>query len=404
MRVAAFLSLLAFTWAQCDTPTCILCQQMSGCTWFTAGGVGSCQSNTSVAVSLGATATAMGQCPQCQAGTCVSCQNQTGCTWYQNSIGALGGTCATNSTPPTPVGSYSAVAMCPACSQSTDCNSCTSMENQTNYTCGWYRLPGSSGGKCAEAAPSVFYSKVTNFFCSGNPCAGLSCSACLNTSGSCAFYSPLSGLSALYNAKCDINASGVVTSTLYTQTTTCPPCASGSCSTCQTDPTAGGCQWVGVAVLSTVSFGQCVKTGMSVTGKTVITTCPNVCQIYSCSACVANTLCRWYTGSSVLSDGCDLPSNSLEHPGQNGLSALPCPTCKDSRCYECNSESGCNWYALTAFGDIVPFSDKCYSTGGAPSSLSLIASTSSKCKGSPAASSAVAVVPGLFVFLGYLLM
>jgi len=336
----------------------------------------------------------MGSCTQCQAGTCLDCLNQAGCAWYVNSIGALGGTCSVNGTTPTGVGTYTLAGACPACTGFANCTLCTAAENQT---CGWYALPGLTG-KCAEASPGFLYSKVSAPFCNGNVCAGIqNCTSCNNQSGSCQWYAPAtSALAALYNPKCDINSTGIVRNTLYSSTTTCPPCADPSCLTCKADT---GCDWLAVNVLGTSSFGQCVTTGTPVTGKTSTATCPATCQLYSCAACIQQTVCRWYTASSVQKDACDRSVDSSLYPFSTALTVGgTCPACKDSRCFECNNENGCGWYQTYLAGLPIPGTGACSPTASAPSNGRLIPNTDSKCAGSP--SSAAVLIPGLFVFLG----
>jgi len=409
MRAAAFISFLALVWGQaCDTNTCQVCQTLSGCGWYSSGSFGECVSNTTVPSGLGLSAVAT--CPSCQAGNCTDCQKQAGCAWYNNTIPQLGGTCGSNTTAPTTtVGSYVLTTTCPPCASYTTCQTCT---NNQNLTCGWYVLPGSSGGRCAEASPGFVYSKVGAGFCSGNPCAGVAncqqcqavnissnCSGYTGNPNPCAWYTPASGLSAFYNAKCDLNGTGIVLSTLYNTAVTCPICTDTTCVTCQADPGTSGCQWLAVTVLGVTSFGQCVTSGNTVTGKSVVSVCPAVCQVYSCTTCIGISSCRWYTGSSVgLSDSCDLATNTIDHPFQTALGAgATCPPCKDSRCFECNSETGCGWYLTELAGLTIPGTGRCAPTASPPSSSTLLPNSNSKCAG---ASDAAALVPGLFVLLG----
>jgi hypothetical protein len=302
------------------------------------------------------------------------------------------------------VGTYSKTTTCPMCTSYLSCATCTANEN---VTCGWYTLAGVSSGKCAEASPGFLYSKTNAAFCSGNICAGLpSCSACqaqnLNETGACAWYTPVSSLSAIYNPKCDINSTGIVNSNLYNQATSCPPCTDSTCSTCQNDTNAGAaCQWLAVqAIPGNPVFGQCVTNGGTVTGKTLVTTCPAQCALYSCTQCVASTGCLWFTTSgtamSGLKDTCDRATDSYLHPVSNPINvSTSCPACRSTRCYECNQESNnCGWYAATLLGKIVPGTDYCYHMGSAPSlSPTYIPSTDSRCSGNP--NSAAIALPGL---------
>jgi len=304
-----------------------------------------------------------------------------------------------NSTPPSPIGSYTKVVNCPACTSYLDCASCTAQEN---VTCGWYSLAGVSNGKCAEASPGFLYSKTNAAFCGGNICAGVaSCTACqatANSSGACAWYTPVASLSALYNPKCDINANGIVSSTLYNNVSTCPPCTDATCSTCQAE---ANCQWLAVQVIpGNPVFGQCVTSNTAVSGKTVVGTCPAQCSLYTCKQCVVVSGCKWFTtvgsAASSLDDTCDRTTDAYLHPASNPVNTTAtCPDCRSTRCYECNTEgAGCQWYAGTLLGKIVPGTEECRKTGQSPTlAPTPIPTTDSRCKGNP--SSAAIALPGL---------
>jgi len=402
--VAALALLVASAWATCDTSTCLTCQTLSGCAWFT-GGVGGtnfsdCRQNNSDVTKLGLNIVV--SCPTCQAGSCSECQSQTGCAWYSHSLPGIGGTCGSNSTtPPSPVGSYSLVGTCPVCPGLTNsgCATCTN-----NTACGWYVLGGVTGGKCAEASPGFAYSKVTATFCSGNVCAGLdTCSACQNVNATapatgkpCAWFTPKSGFSAFYNSKCDINETGVVQGAFYDTTAvgSCPLCAGSTCTACKNE---ANCKWVAVSTFGVTSFGQCVQTSATnPTGKDTIATCPATCQVYSCKDCVAKSECRWYSASGVgLGDTCDRASDTAQHPFTTVIStAGSCPVCKSSRCFECNSEGTCSWtIPVVGSFDVPGFDGSCAPTASPPASTRKVPNTDKKCKGNP--NSAAGLAPGL---------
>jgi len=338
----------------------------------------------------------------------LECTNQTGCSWYLHSVGAFGGTCSANTTTPTtnvPGGSYSKATSCPTCQLNSACSTCTANENST--TCGWYVLPGATGGKCREASPGFAYSKVTATFCGGNVCAGVQqCTDCKNVSAvgggaaPCAWYTPVSGLGNVYNAKCDIDSAGVVSNTLYDKATTCPPCGGTTCTACQGE---AGCEWKAVTVATVQSFGQCVTKGVAVAGKTVVAVCAAACKLYTCTSCIAKPECRWYTGSSAQDDSCDLATDSIQHPFMTALTVGgACPACKSSRCFECGKETGCGWYVNTVpgIGTEIPNSGDCAPTAASHTNEKLIASTDKKCDGGP--NSASALSPGFLALLGLL--
>jgi len=323
------------------------------------------------------------------------------CAWF---TALIGGKCGNSSQSFT---GYTKQSSCPACANYTNCTQCTAASNATG--CGWYTLAGVTPG-CFDASPNFLYSKTSPGFCSGNICAGLAnCSSCqainANYTGACSWFTPASGLSAVVSPKCDIAATGIVDTTLYNAQSTCPPCTDATCAACQADTTTAGttCQWLAVTALDD-SFGQCVTSGTSVTGKSVLTTCPAQCTYYSCSGCVAANGCTWYTYTgtilaSTTLDTCDKTSNSFLHPTANTVTAAAsCPTCRDSRCYECDSESGCGWYAEVLLGGIFPGTEGCYKVGSSPSiAPTLIAKTDSKCKGNP--NSAAIALPGALLAL-----
>jgi len=398
MRLATLLFLVASAWATCDTSTCNVCRNLTGCAWFTSSTFSDCRTNTSDVTALGLVAAA--SCPVCQAGTCPLCQAQAGCAWYENS-GVFGGQCSLNtSTPSGQAGTtYSIQNSCPACSNYTgNCSSCT-----LDPKCGWYDLAG-VGGKCAEASPGFAYSRVTNTFCSGNVCSSSeTCTACQAINGTtpypCAWYTPVSAFSALYSPKCDINATGVVTSTFYNPTPSgqCPLCAGSTCSSCKNET---NCKWVAVSIAGSTSFGQCLQASTANPGgKTTIAVCPSTCSLYSCTQCIANTLCRWYSDSSFgLDDTCDRASDASYHPSTTIISSTSgtCPSCTSSRCYECNQEThNCQWYINHVLVDIG--SGSCaVKSATTPTGKRAVSNTDSKCKGSPS-NDAAGLAPGLLL-------
>jgi hypothetical protein len=370
---------------------------------------------------LGLSYTAMGSCPPCQAGSCTDCTNQTGCSWYTHS-GPLSATCSSNTTvPPTPSGipgTYSKLGTCPACKDTNDCATCNMVAIGTTGTnCSWYVLPGSTGGKCAEASPGFAYSKVSTSFCGGgNPCGGVdTCVKCQavnatlanNSMGNpCVWLQPKPSFTAFYNSKCDYDI-GSFDTTFYTSTVgTCPICTGTSCVTCKAE---SGCKWSAVDVGGLLSFGQCLKsTDTTPTGKSDIGTCPAACQLYSCAQCTANTDCRWFTGSQAgLDDTCDRGSDINQHPFTTviGGGVGTCPPCKSSRCFECNNEpSGCGWYVNTfpGVGGDIPGSGDCAMKHTASSTERLVPNTDKKCDGASGAGSLypslVAFVVAIFVY------
>jgi len=405
-RAASLVFLVVGAWAVCDTSTCLTCQKDPSCGWYTATGFADCRKNDTALASLGLTYTPMGMCPACQAGSCSDCQNQTACAWYTHPV--LSATCASNSSvPPSPggVGSYSLLAQCPPCKDTTDCATCNALPNN----CSWYALPGSSGGKCSEASPGFAYSKVTTSFCNGgNPCAGIdTCTKCQAVNGTvsgggmgnpCVWLAPKSGFTSFYNSKCDYNA-GTFDNTFYTQTgmAQCPVCTGTNCVTCKAE---SGCKWSAVSVGGLLSFGQCLQTTTATPGgKTDIAVCPAACKLYSCAQCVANTDCRWFTGSGAgLDDTCDRASDTNQHPFTTVVSdQTKCPQCKSSRCFECNNEpNGCGWYVNTAFGADLPGTGDCAKTHGASSTERLVPNTDKKCDGANGAGS---LYPSLMAFI-----
>jgi hypothetical protein len=361
-----------------------------------------------VATSLGLVAVTT--CPPCQAGTCTECTaiNATNnCTWYTNSV--FGGTCGNNTAaPPSPVGTYTMFnGTCPACKDSSSCATCT-----TDPVCAWYELPGGVDSKCREASPGFAYTKVTSGYCTNaNPCAGQgTCTVCKGitvaenatyNSTPCSWYTPKSGMEVLYNPKCDLGAPGTVEGAFYDVASTCPPCSGTSCTTCKAET---NCKWVAVTVATVSSFGQCLQSSTANPGgKTEVTTCPDECKIYSCTGCIANSKCTWYSASKAgLDDTCDRSSDSSTHPLTtliNGTSGT-CPACKASRCFECNNEAGCGWYVNTipGLGTAIPGTGDCAPTSASHSNEKLIPNTDSDCDG--ASSDASSFAPG---FVGLLL-
>jgi hypothetical protein len=406
MKFALLAALVGLAAAECDTSTCSVCVAMPGCWWYGSNestGFADCRKNGSVPSALASTFPRITPCPVCQAGTCTLCQNQTGCNWYDHSVPGVDSVCSAT-TPPTPggIGSYSMVNTCPVCADRTDCNSCYLGPS----ACAWYVLAGtSSGGKCAEASPGFAYSKRANGFCNGNPCSGVpTCSRCKNTTdsnnntGVCSWYD--SKIPALYNAKCEQNAtSNVASKTAYTENTgVCPACAGTNCGDCQADSL---CQWVAVqAGALGSSFGQCIlKTG-SVSGKTTVTTCATACEVHTCTACIAKPECRWYT-SSFQDPVCDRASDAFAHPGADALTTgATCPACSADRCYECSSLSGCGWYRETILGKAVPFTSECLGTSSGTGKDKLD-KDDEDCEGNPK-NGASGLVPGLALLFAFL--
>lgn len=405
MKLAAVALLAVGAWAACDTSTCFVCKQMPGCQWYTGpGGVSDCRVNDTHLADLGFTAAPT--CPACQAGSCTDCQNQTTCAWYIHPSILMRSVCGNDTTtPPTPngiTGTYNKTApgMCPPCKDLPGgCTGCNA-----NPNCTWYKLPGAaaSDGKCAEiaASPGFAYTRVTTSFCNGgNPCSGQqTCADCKDANGTlpdnsmgnpCQWLVPKAGMAALYNPKCDYNY-GTFDSGFYDPADTCPPCTGTTCGACKADTT---CKWVAVVVAGVNSFGQCIQTSAAVpTGKSVVDVCPDTCKIYSCSQCVANSDCRWYTKSPIRDDSCDRASDVNQHLDAESVSTVDkCPACKASRCFECNNEAGCGWYINTAFGQDT-FGTECAPTAASHTNERLVPNTDKKCDG---ASDGFAVKPSL---------
>jgi hypothetical protein len=402
--------LIGFAWAICDTSTCLKCVMDPQCGWFgsnTSTGLADCRKNDSVPASLLSTFPRVSPCPQCQAGDCTACKNQTGCSWFVHSVPGVDGVCVTTAsgTPPTPVGNYAPVSSCPLCKDSTSCTACYMLPAADN--CAWFELAGVTGGKCAEASPGFAYTKKANGFCNGNPCVGVpTCSKCKgtldanNNSNACAWYT--SKVPSLYNSKCDQNAtSNVVSTSAYDVLSgTCPACAYSSCSDCKLDT---ACKWVAIdaGILGT-SFGQCVTTATSITGKTTIAQCPKSCEIHSCDACVAKTDCRWFISSAGQDPVCDRAADAPGHPFTTEYpGGGACPACSADRCYECASLTGCGWYKDTVAGFEVPFSGHCVSNANPGTNVKKIEKTDKKCEGNPNGAAAMMPALALVAFLGF---
>lgn len=370
--------LFASAAAQCETGTCGVCKNMTGCDWYGFD----CYNKTSSAVTtLKLTATAT--CDVCQAGNCGECTWQDGCSWFASDIPGAPGKCAMTNSSQT---LYTELEECPPCNGYTSCDACS----KANATCGWYELAGVAGGKCREAAPSFAYSKTKLGYCSGDPCAGQkTCNKCEavtlnNDTNLCAWYT--SKQPAFYDSKCGAAQGGALSSAFYNPTPSCPVCSALTCVDCKAD---AQCKWVALdaGVLGT-SFGQCMKSSETTpTGKSIIATCPATCNVHSCKQCQSNADCSWFTGSSVIDDSCDLTKDASAHFGQT--KATTCPACGADRCFECNGLDGCGWYAKKVLGQIVL--EGCYSKTSFPSGRELIANTDSKCKGVPSSSASVAV-------------
>jgi len=388
-----FLCLFAgLAFGDCETSTCLVCNNMTGCGWY---GFDCLNTSDTLVSKFNLTAST---CDVCQAGSCTDCQAQPNCTWYSSSVPGVSGKCGVNGS--TPAISYTAVATCPSCYTSTDCDSCNARQNSSG--CGWYVLPGGIGGKCREASPAFAYSQVPNGSCAtGNPCSGiLTCQSCQTTPGNCSWYTSKSP--SLYNSKCDLATSGVVDTSLYSSVSgTCPSCSESSCLGCKAE---SGCKWVAVQGLTGIAFGQCLPTATPTpSAKTEIATCPATCQVHTCLSCTAVSACRWFTGSSVVSDSCDLATDAtLQHPTQNGLSqSSSCTACMADRCGECNQLPTCGWYAKK-LGPLT-IEQGCYPTSNYPSGRVLVPSTDSKCDGGVSGVTPVAASFGLLAVLSFLI-
>lgn len=383
---------LAF--GDCETSTCVVCQNMTGCGWY---GYDCLNTSSTVVKQL---SLSVKPCEVCQAGSCTECQAQSNCTWSASSIPGVSGRCDLNGTSTT---TYTPIATCPTCSQSGDCNTCNARQNSSG--CSWFVLPGGIGGKCREAAPSFAYTQVPSGSCAtGNPCAGiLTCQACQNqnsTTGNCTWYTSKSP--SIYDSKCDVANAGFVSSNLYeTVTGSCPVCSGTSCVNCKAE---SGCQWAAVQGLTGIAFGQCLASTASVpTGKAAIATCPATCQVHTCQDCTKIADCRWYSGSSVIDDSCDLASDAtLQHPTQTGFNQTSqCSQCMADRCFECDSLPGCGWYAEKL--GFITIRQGCYPDSSAPSGRVKIASTDSKCDGAVSGVAPVAASFGLLAVISFLM-
>jgi len=384
-----YLLFAVAAFAECDTGTCFVCKNTTGCDWYGFD----CLNKTSSAVttlSIPATAT----CGTCQAANCDDCQNQTNCSWFSSDVPGLPGKCAASNSIQSV---YTLVATCPVCQTYTNCSSCNTAGATAG--CGWYELPGRLNGKCRETSPSFAYSKVTD--CAGNPCSGVAtCQKCQDvnkTDGTgCNWFTSKSP--SFYNSKCDDDTPGLVDGGLYNVVTgVCPECAGTSCLNCKEE---SNCKWVATSTGLGTAFGQCLKSADSTpTGKSIIATCPATCQLHSCVACKANSQCSWFTGGGAFADdSCDLASDAtLQHPVQHA--ATTCDACMADRCYECNNLAGCGWYARKV--GFVTVQEGCFATPG-PSGRSLVSNTDSKCDGVPSGSSQVAVSMGVLAVLAFL--
>jgi len=381
--------------AECESSTCQTCKTNSSCDWYGFD----CLLKTSSAVTnlnLPATTT----CPTCQAGSCTDCQAQDGCAWFKSTIPGVPGKCDVNGTDSSV---YEVLDTCPSCYTSTDCSTCVSRGDNGTTECGWFVLPGNVGGKCREASPSFAYTQVPSDSCSaGNPCSGvLTCNACQGVqnaanASACSWFTSKSP--SFYNSKCDDNKIGVVDTKLYTPvTSTCPPCAGISCSTCKAE---SGCKWAAVQGLTGIGFGECLTSTATIpSAKKDITVCPATCNVHTCLDCAAITACNWFTGSSVIDDSCDLATDAkIQHPAQTPVTSPgSCGVCKADRCYECNKLPNCGWYAKKALSIIV--AEGCYPTNSFPAGRVLVSNTDSKCDGVPSGSTHVVASIGVLSVL-----
>lgn len=372
--------LFASAAAQCDTSTCNVCKNMTGCDWYGNFACYNKTSDTVTKLNIPATAT----CDVCQAGSCDDCHDQGGCSWFTNTIPGAPGKCESENYTSS---LYKKLDMCPVCNAFTTCDACST----ANATCGWYVLPGGVSGKCREAAPTFAYSKVKLGFCSGDPCGGQNgCTKCKgvkldnDTDALCAWFTSKSP--SFYSSKCDDAEGGVLSTAFYTQESTCPVCAGTSCLDCKAE---ANCKWVSVSLGVGTAFGQCLPSSTATpTGKTEVSTCPSSCKLHSCTQCQTNPDCSWFTGSSFIDDSCDLTTDAkIQHPTQS--IATTCPKCGADRCFECNGLTGCGWYANIQAG--ITFAEGCYPTDNFPSGRKLISNDNSKCDGVASGSAHVAV-------------
>lgn len=376
--------LFAFAAADCETGTCMVCKNTTGCDWYGFD----CYNKSSSAIST-LNIPASASCNPCQAGNCTDCMDQSGCAWFKSDVPGAPGKCAVTNSSQT---LYTQLDQCPLCNNYMTCNECSG----ANETCGWYELAGTNG-KCREAAPSFAYSKVKLGFCGGDPCVNQkTCFKCQNVefanTSICAWFS--SDAPSFYDSKCGDAAGGALSDAFYNKATTCPLCAGTTCLDCKAE---ANCKWVAVDLGFGTSFGQCIQSSATMpTGKTEVTTCPATCDVHSCSQCKGQSACTWYTGAAPFTDdSCDLSSDSKYHIGQRA--ADTCPVCAADRCYECNGLSGCGWYAEVKLG--LTIRQGCFSTTNFPSGRTLITNSNSKCKGVPSSSAHVAVSMVVMVVL-----
>lgn len=381
----------------CETSTCGVCKNISGCDWF---GYDCLNSTSSIVTTL---KISNQTCEQCQAGSCGECTSQSNCSWYSSRIFGISGKCAVSNTT---FDLYTAVDKCPTCQMyDADCKTCGAHQDEG---CGWFVLPGNVGGKCREAPPAFAYTKVANDSCdTGNRCSGIeSCITCQNTNStsnpnasSCVWYT--SKQSAFYDSKCD-NKANVVESKLYDAVNgQCPACAGTSCVDCKAE---AGCKWVAAKLGLGTAFGECLKSDApEPTGKDELTTCPAQCDVRSCDSCVKSSACAWFTGSDAVRDTCDLASDAIQHPFQKPIPSpnmQTCQPCQANRCYECNNLANCGWYV--EYVGPVPIRQGCFETSKAPSDRKLRPNSDSKCDGKPNSSAQVAASMALLVVLALL--
>jgi len=165
-----------------------------------------------------------------------------------------------------------------------------------------------------------------------------------------------------------------------------------------------GCQWVAVQGVTGIAFGQCLASTADVpTGKTSIATCPDTCKVHSCQDCTKISACRWFSGSSVVDDSCDLASDAtLQHPVQKGLDqSSQCGACMADRCFECNGLPGCGWYANRV--GFLTLQEGCFSTTNPPSGRTKVENTDSKCDGAVSGVAPVAASFGLLAVISFLM-
>jgi len=137
-------------------------------------------------------------------------------------------------------------------------------------------------------------------------------------------------------------------------------------------------------------------------GKSVIATCPAVCDKYSCGSCTSNPACAWFADSSLKEDDeCDLRED--KHFTQTAVTEpASCKACAATRCYECNNMDACGWYVKKFLGKAVLQGCFAKSDTAAHEGRELRAITDKNCEGVPNSSGRLAASMGVLMLAFFL--